>query len=345
MTPLTPPLRWGILATGRIAETFARAVAAIPKAGRVEAVGSRSSESALRFAKSHGIPKAHSSYEALLADPDIQVVYIATPHAEHLHWGLKALAAGKHVLCEKPACMNLTQARELVAAAEARGLFFMEAFMYRCHPQTRRVLELLRSGLIGRIDLVQGAFSFNRPGDPAHRLWNKNLGGGGILDVGCYPVSWARLVAGVVEGKPFANPVQVTGTAQFHPELGVDVCAAATLSFASGMIAQVSCGIGLEQENVLRIYGQTGWLELSAPFVCEYSGGPVNITLNRRGAKPEDLSIKIERDLYTYEVEAVADTLSKGLTECPFMPHADTLGNMTTLDQWRAAVGLRYPGE
>lgn len=342
MSTLSSPLRWGILSTGRIAGVFAKAVAAVPEFGRVVAVASRDQGKASSFAKERGIAKAHGSYASLLADPEVQAVYIGTPHTEHAALSLAALEAGKHVLCEKPAAMNRFQFEKVLAKAREKGLLFMEAFMYRCHPQTKRVCELLRGGLIGQLGLAQGAFGFARPADPAHRLWSKELGGGGILDVGCYPVSWSRLLGGIAQGKSFANPVEVSGYARLHPEIGVDTVAAATLRFEGGFIAQVSCSIELAQENSLRIYGSTGWLELSSPFVLEYSGMTPRITLQRPGQAPEDLSVPCERDLYTHEVEVFAKALAAGKTETEEMSLMDTLGNLASLDAWRKSAGLIY---
>jgi predicted dehydrogenase len=339
------PLNWGVLGTGRIAGVFTRAVAAIPSAAQLVAVGSRNLASAKQFAAQNHLAKAYDSYESLLADPEVQAVYIGTPHSEHCAWALKAIAAGKHVLSEKPAGMNRDQVIAVVEAAKEKGVIFMEAFMYRFHPQTSRVREFIESGSLGRIGLVQGSFGFNRPCDTKTRLWNRALGGGGIMDVGCYPVSWARLVAGADEHKAYADPVTTQGSAVLHPEAGVDVYAAATLRFPSGMIAQVSCGIGLVQDNTLRIFGETGWLELSSAFVCECAGIPVRITLHRPNQPPTDMSVTSERDLYTYEIEAFAKAVSEGLHEVPGMTLGDTLGNMATLDAWRSSAGVMFPGE
>ena len=200
-------LRWGILSTGHIAGVFARGVAA-SQTGELVAVASREPAAAGRFAREFGAARAHGSYESLLADPGVQAVYVATPHPLHAEWAMRAAHAGKHILCEKPLTVNRASAERVVAEARAAGVLLMEAFMYRCHPQTARVVELVRAGGIGRVGLVQATFSFNRGFEAGHRLWSRRLGGGGILDVGCYPVSFARLVAGAVDGAPFADPVQ-----------------------------------------------------------------------------------------------------------------------------------------
>ena len=222
-------LQWGILGTGRIARAFASALQ-VSHTGRLVAAGSRTAEAAAKFAADFGGIRAHASYEALLADPAVQAVYIGTPHDSHAGLTIRAAQAGKHILCEKPLALSRAQADRAVAAARMHGVFLMEAFMYRCHPQTAKVAELIRGGAIGEVRLIQSAFCFNRPVDPAHRLFNRELGGGGILDIGCYPASVARFVAGAAEGRPFAEPVEFHGTGCVHPVAGVDVLAAATTS-------------------------------------------------------------------------------------------------------------------
>lgn len=338
-------LRWGILSTGRIAGIFARAVAASPAAGWLAAVASRSEESARRFAAEHGIPRAHATYASLVDDDHVQAVYVATPHPHHLEWAVRAAEAGKHVLCEKPAGMNRDEAARMVSAARASGVVFMEAFMYRFHPLTLRAMDLIREGAIGDVQLLQASFSFNSPFAEGSRLWNRDLGGGAILDVGCYPVSWARLVAGAASGKPFADPVKVHGAAHWEPRTGVDAVSTAILEFEGRFIAQVSCGVGLAQDNAVRIYGTAGWMLLTSPYVLEYSDKKPETILHRAGSEPERILIRSRKDLYTYEAEAFAQAAEAGEKEVRGMTPEDTLGNMSALDQWRAAIGLRYSAD
>jgi len=329
-------LNWGIIATGGIARAFAGGVAHA-KTGRVVAVASRSLESAEKFAAEFKIPRAHGSYDALLADPEVQAVYIATPHPQHVEWVVRAAAAGKHVLCEKP--LGLTRAGALTAieACRARGVLLMEAFMYRCHPQTAKIIELVRGGTLGEIRMVQAAFGFNNAFDPANRFWNKALGGGGILDVGCYPVSFARLIAGAAVGAPFADPVAVTGAVQRHAETGVDMWAAATLRFGSGLVAEVATSIAVTQDNSARIFGSDAWLHIPDPWVPPREGGATEIHIYRGWKQPPEI-IAVPNDawLYGLEAETFAAALKAGLREVPQMSHADTLGNMAVLDAWQA---------
>jgi predicted dehydrogenase/diketogulonate reductase-like aldo/keto reductase len=340
---MTTRLGWGILATGRIAGIFAQGVAR-SQHSRLVAVGSRLQAGADRFAKEFGVPRAHGSYEALLADPEVQAVYIATPHPQHAAWAVQAAEAGKHILCEKPMGLNHAEAMVMAEAARANGVLLMEAFMYRCHPQTAKIVELVRSGVLGEIKLVQAAFGFNAGFNPASRLWANAAGGGGMLDVGCYPVSMARLIAGAAAGAPFLNPVAVTGTGRLHPETGVDVVAAATLKFATGLIAQVATSIGLNQDNALRLYGTAGMLHVPSPWIPPSDGAEAKMTLTANG-KTEEISIVTAAPLYGLEADAVAAALAEGRREVAAMTVADTLGNLAALDAWRAAVGLIYEQE
>lgn len=340
---MSTSLSWGILSTGRIAGIFAQGVARSQQ-GRLAAVGSRSQASADRFAKEFNVPKAHGSYEALLADPTVQAVYIATPHPQHVEWAVKAAEAGKHILCEKPIGLNHAELMVMAEAARANNVLLMEAFMYRCHPQTAKIVEIVRSGVLGEIRLVQAAFGFNAGFNATSRLWANEAAGGGILDVGCYAVSMSRLIAGAISGAPFLDPIAVSGSGQLHPETGVDVVAAGTLKFANGLVAQVSTSVGVTQDNSVRIYGTAGMLHVPSPWIPPSDGTPAKMTLNV-GGKVEEIIVSTPANLYGLEADAVAVALAAGLREVPAMSVADSLGNMAALDAWRAAIGLTYEQE
>src|SRR5581483_4245678 len=207
---MSKKLAWGIIGTGRIAGIFAQGLAE-SKTGTLLAVGSRSQAAADTFGETWQAPRRYGSYEQLLADKDVEAVYIATPHPWHAEWAIKAAEAGKHILCEKPLALNFPEAMAIVEAARRNDVFLMEAFMYRCHPQTAKLIELIRSGAIGQVRVIQASFSFHSHFSPESRLLNNALGGGGILDVGCYCASMVRLIAGVATGKDFADPIKVTG--------------------------------------------------------------------------------------------------------------------------------------
>ena len=345
--PMASLLRWGIIGTGKIAHAFARGLTD-SQTGRLVAVGSRAADTSLRFGREHGLDDdaCHASYEALLAASDVEAVYISTPHPGHAEWSIKAAEAGKHILCEKPLAMNHAEAMAVVEAAQLHGVFLMEAFMYRCHPQTARLVELVRAGAIGNVGVIQAAFSFRTQGLPTSRLLDPSLGGGGILDVGCYPVSVARLLVGAAQGLPFVDPLDFHAVGKLG-DTGVDDHTVAVASFPGGITAQLATGIRLQHDNTLRIYGDAGHFVVPEPFTPAYAGGTSRILLHRSGsATPEEICIETPAapySLYTLEADHVAAHLEA--RQSPAMPWADTLGNMQTLDRWRAAIGLTYPLE
>ncbi|MEX0886533.1 MAG: aldo/keto reductase [Phycisphaeraceae bacterium] len=341
-------LNWGIIGTGAIARTFARGLAQTD-AGQLVAVGSRSQASADAFAKEVDLKGgAYASYDALLADDAVDAVYIATPHPWHAQWTIRAAEAGRHVLCEKPAALNHAEAMAMVDAAHQHNVFLMEAFMYRCHPQTARLVELVRDGRIGELRMIQVSFGFGAGFNPDSRLFNRELGGGGIMDVGCYPVSLARLLAGAAVGAPFADPVDVVGSGLLA-ETGVDVAAAAVLRFDSGILAQVSTSTTVAQDNVARLYGSEGVIEVPNPWSADRNkGGRGVVRVQRKGEQQaQELVVETDRTAFALEAEVVARAVAAGQqqAESPAMSWADTLGNMATLDRWRAAVGVVYAGE
>lgn len=336
-------LQWGIIGAGRIARTFARGVAH-SKTGTLLAVGSRSQEKADAFGRELNVPRPYGTYEALLADGDVQAVYVATPHPMHAEWAIAAAEAGKHVLCEKPIGLNHAEAMAIIEAAQRNDVFLMEAFMYRCHPQTARLVELVREGAIGEVRVIQASFSFKAELNLEGRLFNQALGGGGILDVGGYPVSMARLLAGAAQGRDFADPIEVKGCAHLGPESRVDEWAAAALKFPGGIIAQVAAGVRVAQDNAVRVFGTTGWIEVPWPWIPAREGGANSIILHK-GDKTEELVIRTDQWLYGIEADTVAANLDRRQAAPPAMTWDDTLGTMLTLDRWRESIGLVYDAE
>ena len=333
------PLRWGIVGTGSIAHKFAAALRETDS-GRLVAVGSRGAESARRFAEEFGVGRAHGRHEDLLADPEVEAVYIATPHPAHAEGAIAAARAGKHVLCEKPLTLNLGDSGRVVAAAREAGVTLMEAFMYRCHPQTAKLAALVREGAIGQLGLVEASFGFHCDFMPGHRLFAKALGGGGILDVGGYPVSMARLLAGAALGRAFAEPLSLAGAGRLHPVEGTDLHAAATLGFEAGIVAQVSCGVSLAMENVVRVHGSAGSILVREPWFAGGPQGMASLRLRTGDGTEREVPVDAPKGLYVYEAEAFAAAVRAGQREEPAMSHGDTLGNMAVLDRWRAAVGV-----
>jgi predicted dehydrogenase/aryl-alcohol dehydrogenase-like predicted oxidoreductase len=337
-------LDWGILGTGVIARTFARGVSH-SKRSRLVAVGSRSEEGARSFGDAHPGIRTHGTYASLLADPGVRAVYIATPHPQHVEWVVKAAEAGKHILCEKPIGLNHAEAMVAFEAARAGGVLLMEAFMYRCAPVTAKLVELLRGRTCGEVKAIQATFSYRAGFDPDIRHFSNALGGGGILDVGCYPVSLARLVAGIADGQPFSDPVEVKGVADLNSVTGVDDVASAVLRFPSGIIAQVATGVGVNQDNSARIYCTEGWIHLPDFWIPAREGGAARIIVHPAGRQPREVIVETVEWLYGIEADAVAQALSAGALEVPAMTAADTLGNMAALDAWRRSAGLVYEAE
>jgi predicted dehydrogenase/aryl-alcohol dehydrogenase-like predicted oxidoreductase len=338
---LSQSLSWGILGTGRIAGVFANGVAH-SKTGKVVAVGSRTQASADQFGNTWDIPRRYQSYDALLADKDVQAVYIATPHPSHIEWAIKAAEAGKHILCEKPVALNHADAMAIIEAAQRNDVFFMEAFMYRCHPQIAKLRELIQAGTIGDVQVIQSTFAFQTRFDPESRLLKSSLGGGGILDVGGYCASLARLVAGAATGHLFADPIQVTGTGHIG-ESKVDEYAVASLAFSNGIVAQLLTGVRVNAENTIRIYGTEGSLIVLSPWMPKADQATTLIVKRNDEEQPLHILLEPAGDLYALEADAVANHLEE--RQAPEMNWEDTLGNMQTLDQWRAAIGMSYDVE
>jgi predicted dehydrogenase/aryl-alcohol dehydrogenase-like predicted oxidoreductase len=339
-------LAWGILGTGAIAKAFAEGLAQ-STTSRLVAVGSRGRESAEAFGAKYNAEKRYANYEELISDKSLQAVYIATPHPFHAEWAIKCADAGKHVLVEKPMGVNHAQAMSIIEAAIANDVFLMEAFMYRVHPQTIRLVELLREKVIGEVRMIQGTFSFHwpKPWNATSRITANEYAGGGILDVGCYPVSMARLVAGIALGRDFADPKEVKGVARLS-EAGTDDYAAAVLKFPGDIIAECATGVQLNQENVCRIYGTDGWILLPSPWVPAKTGGTTKILVNRAGEKtPQEITVESPKQIYCNEADYVATHLAKRQASSPGMSWEDSLGNMRTLDQWREQIGLTYEFE
>jgi predicted dehydrogenase len=349
-TTSSEPLRWGILATGRIAHKFADGLKQ-SRTGSLVAVASRDQTRANAFAAQHGTQKnpirAYGDYTALLTDPTVQAVYIATPHPQHLQWAVTAAKAGKHILCEKPIAMNHAEAALIFETARKHNVFAMEAFMYRCHPQTRRLVELVRDGAIGQLKHIRAAFSFRTDSGSESRLIDPLLGGGGILDVGCYTLSISRLIAGAALGESFTDPLEIQGYAQLEeirPGRFIDAYAVANLKFPKDILAQLSCGVRLTDPTVLQLHGTEGRIEVPNPFTPGREDRESVIHLHKNGAeKPETVRVDADETLYALEADNVAQHLSNG--QSPAMTWDDTLGNMAALDRWRDAVGLSYDAD
>lgn len=336
------PIRWGIIGPGTIARTFADGVAH-SRTGKLVAIATRNPD---KPGLAEGFPGARiiNGYEALLTDQEVDAIYIATPHTGHAEWAIKAIRAGKHVLVEKPIALSAYDAEAIYHEAKKAGVFAGEAFMYRVHPQTQKLIELVKSGTIGEIRIIRSSFGFSMGTyKPEHRLFANETAGGGILDVGGYPVSMARLIAGAAAGKPFLEPQKVSGVAHLG-QSGVDEWASAVLKFPNDIIAEVSCSIMAQQDNVLRIIGSQGRIEVKDFwFASGHEGGVGKIEIFRNGEQ-ETVEVKEDRWLYSFEADAAGDAIRAGEKEfrSPGMSWADSINNLKVLDQWRASVGLEY---
>jgi len=332
-------LQWGVIGTGAIATDFATALG---KSERCRIVNVTSFPGlAQPFAARFGIPRATDALEELLSDAEVQAVYVATPHPLHEKLALAAIAAGKHVLVEKPMATTAAAAVRIIEAARKRGVFLMEAYMYRCHPLIRALIGCLQAGAIGQVRHVRADFGFRDPRNAQGRLFDPEQAGGGILDVGGYPVSFARLIAGVAAGKPCAEPTRFSAVGQIGPT-GVDELAQASLAFESGVTAELACAIRYDFGSRATIFGEDGRITLDDAWLPggKRQGLESHFTIERDGAGPELVPVNIPRAIYALEAELVADSLPASEPAWPAMTWNDTLANLRVMDQWRAAVGL-----
>ncbi len=325
-------LRWGIMGTGKIAGTFAKAV---PNSttGVLSAVGSRTQESADRFGGEYGISRRHSSYQALVDDPEVDAIYISLPNHLHAEWTVKCAEGGKHILCEKPFTLNYPEAVRTLEAVRKYDVFMMEAFMYRCHPQTAKIKDLVSGGAIGDVRIIQSHFSYNMGPKYENIRLSNPAGGGGIMDVGCYTSSMARLVAG-------SEPTEVKAVGFIGPISRVDEQATAALLFPGGIVANLTCGTQVGVDSELRIWGSEGNIRVPNPWFP--NEGDNKIFVNRSGKDTEEFIVKGDLGLYSIEADIVAEHCDKKEAPAPCMTWDDTLGNMAVLDAWRKSIGLVF---
>nr|WP_202437121.1 Gfo/Idh/MocA family oxidoreductase [Streptomyces sp. SID5910] len=316
-----------------MAATFTADLVDLPDA-EVVAVASRTEASAKAFAERFGIPRAYGDWESLARDEDVDVVYVATPHASHRAAAGLCLTAGRNVLCEKPFTLNVREAEELVALARERGVFLMEAMWMYCNPLVRRLKALVDDGAIGEVRTLQADFGLAGPFPPAHRLRDPAQGGGALLDLGVYPVSFAQLLLG--------EPAEVTARAVLSPE-GVDLQTGALLSYDGGALASLHCSITGGTPNTASVTGSEGRIDIPGGFFA-----PERFVLHRDGRDPEEFTADPAdgpRVSLRHEAREVMRALRAGETESPLVPLDGTLAVMRTLDAIRDRVGVRYPGE
>ena len=324
--PISPPLRWGILGTGNIARTFAQGLAQT-SSGTLVAVGSRSAGGAESFTKRHGGVRAHGSYRALAEDPGVDAVYVATPHPQHLQSAIMCLREGKGVLCEKPLTVNAVQARELVAVARSEKRFLMEAMWTRFLPAMVQCREWISQGRIGEPRMLQADFGFRCGWDPASRLLDPALAGGGLLDVGVYTVALATMVFG-------PSPQAIQALAHLGTT-GVDEQAVVIASWEGGRLATLGSAVRTETPQSAWIAGTEGRIELP-----RFWQGRTAIL---RATEMVHLEPAFAGNGYHYQAEEVARCMAAGAIESAVVSHAESIAIQDFMDRVRQLIGLRYP--
>ncbi|ASA25955.1 Gfo/Idh/MocA family protein [Paenibacillus donghaensis] len=324
-------VKWGVLGTGWISHQFVTDLAHAAN-GVAYAVGSRSLESAEKFATDHGVPVAYATYEELVNDPEVDAVYIGTPHPLHKDNALLALRAGKAVLCEKPFTVNSAELEEIAAYAKHNKLFLMEAMWSRFIPAIAKVREWIAAGRIGEVRLVKADLGFRADWNPEGRLLNPKLGGGALLDVGIYPISFASMVLG-------PHPEQIHSTVHIG-ETGVDEHFSLLLSYGGGVTASINGGVRLNLLNEAYIFGTEGHIMVPGTLV-----NPTKAVLHSADGVTETFEEQRESIGYAYEAEEVGRCLEAGLTESPVITLDESVAILKLLDRVRGQWGLVYPGE
>jgi predicted dehydrogenase len=339
-------LRFGIISTGNIARQFIEGINGGATRCTVAAVASRSIDTAQAFADTYGIATAHGSYDALLADPNIDAVYNALPNLYHKEWTLKALAAGKHVLCEKPMGMDASETEEMFAAAKQADRILIEAFMYRTHPQTKAVLAKIREGAIGDVKLIRSTFCYRTEKIQGNTRFDQSLGGGAIMDIGCYCVDLARQITG-------EDPTKIMATGRLFDSTDdgkIDVSASGVLGYPSGIYSTFTCAMDTQASNMAQICGTLGYIEVPVPW--KPSTGKATWTLKtmqkpRQDGVPDEVGEQVEtftdeadKPLYALEADTFAQAVLDG--SAPFMTGDESIGNARVLDELRRQVGVQW---
>ncbi len=327
---MSDKLRWGILATGHIARKFAVGVGQT-QSGEVVAVGSRSQGNADAFGQEFGIPHRHGSYEALAADPDIDAVYVATPNPMHVDNTLLCLKNRKAVLCEKPFAINAAEASEMIDSARAAGLFLMEAMWTRFLPPIRKAKQLVDDGAIGELRMIMADFGFRADWDPSRRTLNADLAGGGLLDVGIYPISLSSMF--------FGQARSVAAEANIG-ETGVDEQAGMVVKYDGGRLSLIAAGVRTQTPMEAWLLGTEGRIHLHNQW---WRGS--ELTLMVKDKDPETIAPPVEGNGFNYQIDEVARCIAAGKTESDIMPLNETLSIMALMDDIRGQWGLKYPME
>ncbi len=338
-------VRWGIIGPGSIAHNFADALKE-SYSGQLIAIASLNGKRRLEFGDKYNINNflRFSDYDSLLNSDSVDAVYIATPHTLHADLSIKAAGKGKHILCEKPGAVNFKQGQKVIEAVKEAGVFYKEGFMYRCHPQIPALVNILKSKVIGDIKKITSSFGFDmKKVIPEHRLFNKDLAGGAILDVGLYPVSFSRMIAAINSKKKFINPINLHAKAKIG-RTGVDEISSAEMEFDNGVLAEVYTSIMKNMENTALIEGTAGKLILDNPWIPGKDGGPYYSTIKIiKKEMQEIIEFKGPEHLFFFEAELSSQSILKEKTQVPYpgMTWDDTLNNLKVLDQWRNKINYQ----
>jgi aryl-alcohol dehydrogenase-like predicted oxidoreductase/predicted dehydrogenase len=335
-------VKWGIIGSGNIAHAFAHSIQHCQDSELVSIFG-RNLETTNQFSTKFQI-KPSSNLDDFMSSDVINAVYIATPHNSHYFYSLEAIKNNKHVLCEKPLTMNYLESMTLLNLAKEAEVFLMEAYMYRTHPQTFNILEHLEifKNTKEKI-LIESSFGFSAELPKEHRLRNPLLGGGAILDVGCYPLSMAKLIAGNLQGKSFADPESINATGRLD-ETGVDLQSDAHLVFSENIEAQIRCAIDEEYSNDLKIKNGDLELVIEQPWHCgQFQDGNSSIKILDSGVLVKEVTYIDKVGLFTREIDHASNCIQEKKLESDLVSHADTQSNMLWLDKWRNELGINCP--
>ena len=337
-----PKINWGIIGPGSIANAFSHSIKATKNSKLISVFG-RNADKTDSFASKFNIDAYHQLND-FISSKEIDAVYIATPHSEHFIYALEAIKNGKHVLCEKPITMNAYESMILLDLANSKNIFLMEAFMYRAHPQTKNILDNLDylSDVNEKV-LIEASFGFNADVSETHRLRNPNLGGGAILDVGCYPLTMVKLIAGHLQGLRFAEPKNFSATGQID-KTGVDLQSHARLIFSESIEAKISCAINEDFSNNLVITRGKHSITVADPWHCgQFQEGNSSIILSHEGTIKKEINCIDDIGLFTREIEHASSCILENKIESLLISHPETQSNMFWLDKWRTEIDIECP--
>ena len=337
-------IKWGIIGSGNIADAFAHSVKYCQDSDLVSVFG-RNEEAVKQFSSKFTI-KSYTNLDSFFTSDEIDAVYIATPHSSHFTYSLEAIKNNKHILCEKPLTMNYLESMTLLSLAKEAKVFLMEAYMYRTHPQTFNILHHLDLFKNTQEKIfIESSFGFSAELPKEHRLRNPLLGGGAILDVGCYPLSMVKLIAGNLQGMPFADPESIIATGRLD-ETGVDLQSEAHLVFSDQIEAKISCAIDEEYSNDLKIKSGNLELVVEQPWHCgQFQDGNSSIKILDSGNLIKEVSYLDTVGLFTREIDHASKCIQEEKFESALVSHADTQSNMLWLDKWRQEVKIKCPYE